>query len=124
MKGDGHIKVKPDTATLNLGVQATGQDSDRSIDAGQHQCRGLIAALKAGGVDSDDIATSGLSIYPQYNQEGVAVSAYQASNNVTVDRSGHRQGRTADRCRCRFCRRSHHRWRSVVLRRRCRSRDG
>ena len=44
----------------------------------------MIAALKSGGVDADDIATSGLSIYPQYNSSGVAVSGYQASNNVAV----------------------------------------
>ncbi|HEX3087231.1 MAG TPA: SIMPL domain-containing protein [Ilumatobacteraceae bacterium] len=84
VKGDGHVKVKPDTATLNLGVQATGRTATEALTQANTSAADLIAALKAGGVDSDDIATSGLSIYPQYAQQGVAVSGYQASNNVTV----------------------------------------
>ena len=84
VKGDGRIKVKPDTATLNIGVQATARSATEALTQANSSAAALIAALKAGGVDGDDIATSGLSIYPQYNQGGVAVSAYQASNNVTV----------------------------------------
>jgi len=84
VKGDGRIKVKPDTATLNLGVQATARTATEALAQANTSAAALIAALKAAGVGTDDIATSGLSIYPQYNQGGVAVSAYQASNNVTV----------------------------------------
>ena len=84
VKGDGRIKVKPDTATFNLGVQATARTATEALTLANTSATALIAALKAGGVGTDDIATSGLSIYPQYNQGGVAVSAYQASNNVTV----------------------------------------
>jgi uncharacterized protein YggE len=84
VKGDGRVKVKPDTATLSVGVQATARTATEALTQANASAAALIAALKAGGVDSDDIATSGLSIYPQYSQGGVAVSAYQASNNVTV----------------------------------------
>jgi uncharacterized protein YggE len=84
VKGDGKIKVKPDTATLNLGVQATARTATEALTQANTSAAALIAALKAGGVGSDDIATSGLSIYPQYGQAGVAVAGYQASNNVTV----------------------------------------
>jgi uncharacterized protein YggE len=84
VRGDGHIKAKPDTATLNLGVQSTGRTATEALTQTNINAAALIAALKAGGVDSDDIATSGLSIYPQYAPQGVAVAGYQASNNVTV----------------------------------------
>jgi uncharacterized protein YggE len=84
VKGDGRVKVKPDTATLNLGVQATARTATEALAQANSSAAALIAALKDGGVAGDDIATSGLSIYPQYNQGGVAVSAYQASNSVSV----------------------------------------
>jgi uncharacterized protein len=84
VKGDGRIKVKPDTATLSLGVQSTARTATEALTDTNASAAALIAALKAGGVGDDDIATSGLSIYPQFNQAGVAVSGYHASNNVTV----------------------------------------
>jgi uncharacterized protein len=84
VKGDGRIKVKPDTATLSLGVQSTARTATEALTDTNTSAAALIAALKAGGVGDDDIATSGLSIYPQFNQAGVAVSGYHASNNVTV----------------------------------------
>ncbi len=84
VKGDGRITVKPDTATLNLGVQSTARTATEALTDTNTSAAALIAALKAGGVGDDDIATSGLSIYPQFNQSGVAVSGYHASNNVTV----------------------------------------
>jgi uncharacterized protein len=84
VKGDGRVKVRPDRATLHLGVQATARTATEALTQANTSASALIAALKTSGVDDDDIATSGLSIYPQYNPSGVAVSAYQASNNVTV----------------------------------------
>ena len=67
VKGDGRIKVKPDTATVNLGVQASARTATEALAQANSSAAALIAALKAGGVGADDIATSGLSIYPQYN---------------------------------------------------------
>jgi uncharacterized protein len=84
VKGDGRVKVKPDTATLSLGVQSTARTATEALSQTNTSAAALIAALKDGGIGAEDIATSGLSIYPQYNQSGVAVSGYQASNNITV----------------------------------------
>jgi uncharacterized protein len=84
VKGDGRIKVKPDTATLSLGVQATARTATDALTQTNASAASLIAALKDGGIGDDDIATSGLSIYPQFNEGGVAVSGYHASNDVTV----------------------------------------
>ena len=84
VSGDGRIKVKPDTASLNLGVQATGRTATDALTKANTSAAAVIAAVKAAGVDDNDIATSGLSIYPQYNPTGVAIAGYQASNDVTV----------------------------------------
>ncbi len=82
--GDGKVSVKPDIASLSLGVQATGRTASDALNHANSSAAALIAALKAAGISDDDIATSGLSIYPQYQSSGVAISGYQASNNITV----------------------------------------
>ena len=82
--GEGSVTVKPDTASLSLGVQATGGTANDALHQANASAAALTAALKAAGISDDDIATSGLSIYPQYNTSGVAITGYQVSNSLTV----------------------------------------
>jgi uncharacterized protein YggE len=84
VNGDGRVTVKPDTASLSLGVQAIGSTASEALEQANTSAAALIAALKVAGISDNDIATSGLSIYPQYNSTGVGVTGYQASNNITV----------------------------------------
>ncbi|MBK5332815.1 MAG: SIMPL domain-containing protein [Ilumatobacteraceae bacterium] len=81
--GEGKIAVKPDTASLSLGVQATATTATEALSRANASAAALIASLKTAGIGDDDIATSGVSIYPQYNSKNT-VSGYQASNNVTI----------------------------------------
>ena len=81
--GEGKITVKPDTASLNLGVQVTASTATEALSRANASAASLIASLKAIGIADADIATSGLSIYPQHNSKNT-ISGYQASNNVTV----------------------------------------
>ncbi len=82
--GDGKVKVKPDTASLNVGVQATATTATEALSQANTSAAALIAALEAAGVSDNDIATSGLSIYPQYAPAGTIVTGYQAANSLTV----------------------------------------
>jgi uncharacterized protein YggE len=84
VNGEGKVKVKPDTASLSVGVQATAATATEALNQANTSAAALIAALKSAGVDSNDITTSGLSIYPQYSSAGNTITGYQASNNVTV----------------------------------------
>lgn len=84
VSGEGKIKVKPDTASLSVGVQAVASTATDALSQANTSASALIAALKNAGVSDNDIATSGLSMYPQYNSTGRTVTGYQASNNVTV----------------------------------------
>jgi uncharacterized protein len=84
VSGQGKVTVRPDTASLSLGVQASGRTATDALTQTNSSAAALIAALKAAGISDDDISTSGLSIYPHFNPDGVAVTGYQASNNVTV----------------------------------------
>jgi uncharacterized protein YggE len=45
---------------------------------------GVLDALRARGVESSDLQTSGLSVSPQFARDGREVVGYQATNNVTV----------------------------------------
>lgn len=84
VNGEGKIKVKPDTASLNVGVQATATTATEALSQANTSGAALIAALKGAGVSDNDIATSGLSIYPQYGGNSSIITGYQASNSVTV----------------------------------------
>ena len=81
--GEGKVTVKPDTASLNLGVQVTASTATEALSRANASAASLIASLKAAGIADADIATSGLSIYPQHNSKNT-ISGYQASNNVTI----------------------------------------
>ena len=83
VNGEGKIKVKPDTASLNVGVQATAATATEALAQANTSGAALIAALKGAGVSDNDIATSGLSIYSQYGNSSI-ITGYQASNSVTV----------------------------------------
>jgi len=81
--GEGKVTVKPDTASLNLGVQVTASTATEALSRANASAASLIAALKSAGIADADIATFGLSIYPQHNSKNT-ISGYQASNNVTI----------------------------------------
>jgi uncharacterized protein YggE len=84
VSGEGKVKVKPDTASLSLGVQAIAPTATEALSQANASANALIAALKGAGIGDNDIATSGLSIYPQYGNSTNVVTGYQASNSVTV----------------------------------------
>ncbi len=84
VSGDGKVKVKPDTASLSIGVQATASTATEALNQANLSMSALIGALKGAGISDNDITTSGLSIYPQYGSKNNAITGYQASNNVTV----------------------------------------
>ncbi len=81
--GEGKITVKPDTASLNLGVQVIATTATEALSRANASAASLIAALKTAGISDDDIATAGVSIYPQFNSKNTIVG-YQASNSMTV----------------------------------------
>lgn len=82
--GTGTVTVDPDTAILNMGVQAnaaTGAEAMAELNTGSNA---LTEALRAAGIDEADIQTSGLSLWSMTGDDGVTITGYQASLNVTV----------------------------------------
>lgn len=83
VQGEGKVTVKPDTANVQLGAQATGDSAAAALDIVNQKTAALIEALKTAGVAEDDITTSGLSVYPNYDRNS-RVSGFTAANGVLV----------------------------------------
>jgi uncharacterized protein len=88
VNGQGEVQAVPDIAVLNLGVQAEAMTVAEAQAMASSAMDAVMAALKANGIDEDDIQTTGYSIYQQTRwdndkQESVA-TGYQVTNNLKV----------------------------------------
>lgn len=82
--GHGEVSGKPDTATVQIGVETDGSDAKDALAQNSTQTEALIAKLKELGVAEGDLQTSNFSIYPNYDNEGRQVIGYHVSNTVQV----------------------------------------
>ena len=66
VKGEGAVKVKPDTASLSVGVQATAPTATEALAQANTSAAALIAAVEGRrGERRTTSPRSGVSIYPQ-----------------------------------------------------------
>lgn len=94
MTGHGEITAAPDTAFVTSGVTSQGTTAKEALDANNADMARLIDTLKAAGITSQDIQTSGFSVNPNYvysdarDENGYQlppkIVGYTVSNNVTV----------------------------------------
>ncbi len=94
MTGHGEITAAPDTAFVTSGVTSQGMTAKEALDANNTDMAKLIETLKAAGITSADIQTSGFSVNPNYvysdardangYQLPPKIVGYTVSNNVTV----------------------------------------
>jgi uncharacterized protein YggE len=82
------VKAKPDIATIGTGVTNLAPTAVEAMRANAQQMTGVIDRIKALGIAEDDIQTSGISLYAQYEYDQQlqrpTFRGYQASNRVTV----------------------------------------
>lgn len=94
IEGRGEISAAPDMATINSGVTSQGATAREALDANTTAMTALLAELKAAGIESRDIQTSGFSVNPNYvysddrDANGYTlppkITGYQVSNTVNV----------------------------------------
>lgn len=84
VNGVATIKAKPDEAIVALGVQTQANTAQGALSENAVKMTALIASLMDKGIAKDDIATSSVSLYPTYGNSGVAITGYQADNEVNV----------------------------------------
>jgi uncharacterized protein YggE len=94
MTGHGEVMAAPDTAYVTSGVTSQGATAKEALDANTADMSALIGVLKAAGVASEDIQTSGFAVNPNYvyseqkdangYQLPPKIVGYTVTNSVTV----------------------------------------
>ncbi|MFQ5826924.1 MAG: SIMPL domain-containing protein, partial [Dehalococcoidia bacterium] len=93
VSGEGRVSAVPDVALLRLGIEAQASTVAEAQRQGSEAMNGIMAALKAGGVEEKDIKTQRFSIQPmkQWVEEpGVRgrgkeiIVGYRVTNRVTA----------------------------------------
>jgi uncharacterized protein YggE len=82
--GRGEVKGKPDTATIQIGVETEAAVAKDALAKNTEEATALQAELKKLGVAEADIQTSNFSIYPTYGTDGRQITGYHVSNSVIV----------------------------------------
>src|SRR5690606_25684363 len=87
LSAHGEVRVKPDMATINIGVMTEAPTAADASRQNASKMSEVTAALAKQGVEARNIQTTGLNLNPQYtyrNDQPPVLRGYQASNQVTV----------------------------------------
>ena len=89
VNGTGKVTIKPDLATITIGVQAQANSAaDAQANASAAMVK-VVDAIKGNGIAEADIATQWVSLEPQYNyknnsSEPPTVIGYVSNQTVSV----------------------------------------
>lgn len=81
--GSGEVEGVPDTVTAEIGIEVVGPDVTAAMNQTSERQRAVIDALKARGIDTEDISTTEVSLQPQYGDNS-AITGYRAANSIAV----------------------------------------
>ena len=84
VSGTSTIKAAPDEAVVSLGVQTEANTAEGALSQNAERMTAVFVALNDQGISKDDIATTGVSLYPTYGQSGMEITGYQAANSIDV----------------------------------------
>ena len=90
VEGEGAGEVKPDRATISIGVVSEATDAKEAQRQNAEKAANIQKALLGAGIEANDMQTSGYAFYPVYRDETVgnsrqsSISGYRADNTVTV----------------------------------------
>ncbi|OBJ70621.1 SIMPL domain-containing protein [Mycobacterium sp. 1274756.6] len=85
--GNGEVQGSPDTLTAEVGIEFTAADASTVMTQTSDRQRELITALTDAGVEERDIATTRVSLQPQYGNDPAGASVitgYRATNSIRV----------------------------------------
>jgi uncharacterized protein len=94
--GDGTVDATPDQASFDFGVTTNGTTAADALNRNSSQAQAIIDALKNAGIDSSDIQTTQVSLWPQTSNDGNRITGYQASNSVEVNAAVGKAGSLVD----------------------------
>lgn len=86
LSGAGVATAQADQATVNLGVETTADTAEEAIRENAELMTEVINAIKALGIDEEDIITTSYNVYAQYDwtEEGREFTGYSVTNLVQV----------------------------------------
>jgi uncharacterized protein YggE len=97
--GEGKSNIKPDKATVRMGVTAIGTSADDAKNKMNLAINKVTNSIKALGIDEKDIQTENLNVYPNYSNTGsitleavrepaknpnTQAISYTANTNITI----------------------------------------
>ncbi|HEU5087127.1 MAG TPA: SIMPL domain-containing protein [Roseiflexaceae bacterium] len=82
--GHGEVKVQPDTAIIQIGVETEAKTAREALNQNNADTAAVQKKLTDLKVDTKDMQTSGFGIYPVYGTDGRQVTGYRVNNTVTV----------------------------------------
>jgi uncharacterized protein YggE len=82
--GTGHVHGRPDTLTLDIGVESHARSATEALSRNNDAVNKVIGVLKDAGVNDKDIQTSQLSIEPNFDDKSHQLNEYSVSNSVTA----------------------------------------
>ena len=83
--GTAEVKVVPDRAVIDVGVEKQDPSASAAKHAEDAAARRILATLRAGGIDEKDIQTTYLSLQPRSSYiKKVRVSYFVAQQTLTI----------------------------------------
>ncbi len=84
--GSGEVQGRPDTLTANVSIEFNASDVTAAMNQTSERQQAVINALVGSGVDKADIATTNVSLQPQFGAgtNNPAIIGYRASNSISV----------------------------------------
>jgi uncharacterized protein len=82
--GSGQVQGVPDTLTADVGIEFTAPDATTAMNQTNDRQQAVINALTGAGVDRKDISTTEVSLQPEYDSSGGAITGYRAGNSIRV----------------------------------------
>jgi len=80
--GQGNVDVAPDMAVLTLTVTREAETARAALDANSAAMNDVLAAMKAEGIETRDLQTTGFSIQPRYSYPSPKSSAERAPPSI------------------------------------------
>ena len=100
VSGIGEVQVKPDVVRITLGVSTQSKSAQEAVRANAEAMASVVARIKTLDVSSDDLQTSGPTVYPIIDyQEGPnkgQITGYSVENHLTVQAAVDLAGRIFD----------------------------
>jgi uncharacterized protein len=86
--GRGEVKVSPDRATIQVSVQTRATTAAAAAAENATKQQSVIAALRALGLENDQLSTINYNVYPEQRYEqgkDPVIVAYNVTNTILVD---------------------------------------